>query len=127
MPRIAKFVLSVLILALALISASCGSSGPTTIAVTPSSPALDDGDTITLAATVNGKSDRPVTWTLNGPGSLIPSASDSVLYTAPNILPNLFPEQVPITVALKSDPTQSITVTVTVNPRPGINVQVLPS
>jgi hypothetical protein len=127
MPRIAKFVLSVLIIALALISASCGSSGPTTIAVTPSSPALDDGDTTTLAATVNGKSDRPVTWTLNGPGSLIPSASDSVLYTAPNILPNLFPEQVPITVALKSDPTQSITVTVTVNPRPGINVQALPS
>ena len=127
MPRFRTLATSALMALCTLIAASCGSSGPTTIAVTPSAPALDDGDTITLAATVNGKSTRPVTWTLGGPGVLTPSASDSVIYTAPNILPNLFPEHVPITVALKSDPTQSITVTVIVNPRPGINAQELPT
>ena len=127
MPRIAKFVLSVHIIVLALLSASCGSSGPVTIAVTPSSPAIDDGDFLTLTATVNGKSTRPVTWTLNGPGLLTPNGADSVIYNAPNILPNQFPEQVPITVALASDPTQSVTVTVTVNLRPGINAQALPN
>ena len=127
MPRAPKFILSTLLAALTLLASSCGSSGPTTIVVTPSAPALDDGDTITLVATVNGKSDRPVTFTLNGPGTLTSNGGVSAIYTAPNILPNLFPEQVPITVALKSNPAQSITVTVTVNLRPGINVQALPS
>ena len=127
MPRFQALAASAFIALLALLSSSCGSSGPVTIDVTPSSPALDDGDTITLVATVNGKTDRPVTFTVGGPGSLTAAGPNAVDYAAPNTLPTQFPEQVPITVALKSNPSQSITVTVTVNPRPGINAQALPA
>jgi hypothetical protein len=127
MPRFRTLAASAFIALLALISTSCGSSGPTTIAVTPSTPALDDGDTITLTATVNGKSDRPVTFTLNGPGTLTFNGTTSIIYNAPNILPTIAPETVPIVVALKSNPAESVTVNITVNPRPGINVQALPS
>jgi hypothetical protein len=127
MPRLRTLAASALIALLAILSASCGSSGPVTIAVTPSAPALDDGDTITLVATVNGKTDRPVTFTLNGPGSLTAAGPNTVTYAAPNTLPTQFPAQVPITVALKSNPAQSVTVTVTVNLRPGIIAQALPN
>jgi hypothetical protein len=128
MPRFRPLAASALTALLALISASCGSSGPTTITVTPSNPALDDGDSIVLTASIDGgKSNKPVTWTLNGPGSLANSTFPSATYTAPNILPSLFPEQVPLTVALTSNPAVSATVTVTVNPRPGINTQALPA
>jgi len=128
MPRFRPIAASALTALLALISASCGSSGPTTITVTPSTPALDDGDSIVLTASINGgKSNKPVTWTLNGPGSLANSTFPSATYTAPNILPSLAPEQVPITVSLTSNPAVSATVTVTVNPRPGINTQALPA
>ena len=80
-------ILAVFLLGTVAFLAGCGggsgSSTPATVTITPVSPALDQGQTVTFAAVDTVNNDPSVTWTLSGPGTLSGTTAFGVTYNAP--------------------------------------------
>ena len=110
----------------------CGSSSPPSppISVSLSSssaPAIDQSQTVVITAIVtNDPSNKGVSWTLTGPGSLSNSAGLSVTYTSPTTsLTNA--QQVTVTATSQTDQMKGASLQITVNPYPQIPNQTLAS
>src|ERR1700677_802803 len=90
MSRLFSFVGTLLVVALAAVLSGCSStsSPPISVSLSPSSPqAIDQSQTVAITATLtNDMSDKGVSWTLTGPGSLSSSTGSSVTYTSPTAI-----------------------------------------
>jgi len=116
-------------LAMAAAMGGCSSSpAPISVTLSPSSSqAIDQSQTVTIAATVaNDSTLKGVSWTLTGAGSLSSSTGPSVTYTSPT--PNLTSaQQVTVTATSVADSTKSASLQITVNPYLQIPFQTLTS
>jgi len=129
MSRVRSCAVALFVLAMAAVMGGCASSSPPiSVSVSPSSPqAIDQGQTATITATVtNDTSDKGVSWTLTGPGSLSNSTGPSVTYTSPTT--NLTSaQQATVTATSVADSTKSASLQITVNPSLQIPFQTLAS
>jgi hypothetical protein len=89
-----------------------------TVAVTPATPTVMLGATLQLAATAGNATDKTVTWTMTGPGSV----SSAGLYTAPATLTT--PATATVKATSVADPTKSGVATITI---PAVTVAVTPN
>lgn len=117
-----------LVVCFSLLAVSCGSNGPISLTLSPSSGQTDYGVPITVTATLTPPTARGVKWTLSGPGSLSSMNSTSVSYLPPA------PPQGSATVFMATliatdlgDSRVTKTCTITVNPPPQITTQNLTS
>lgn len=107
-----------------LIGCGSTSTAPILVSVTSSSTAIDQAQTANLTATVtNDPKNAGVQWTASSGGSLGSTTPTSAVYTAPGSVTNSFP--VTVTATSISDPTQSASVRITVNPLPAISTTTL--
>jgi hypothetical protein len=115
------------VLAMAAVMGGCGSSSPPiSVTLSPSSPqAIDQGQTVVATATVtNDTSNKGVSWTLTGLGSLSNSTWPSVTYISPPT--NLTSaQQATVTATSVADRTKTASLQITVNPYPQIPFQTL--
>lgn len=120
---------SVALFALSAAAVVCGcssSSPPIFVSVSPSSAAIDQGQTAQITASVMNGSFRGVSWSMTGPGSLSSESAYSVIYNSPQ--GNLTSAQkATITATSVTDNTKTASVQVTVNPYPQIPFQSLAS
>ncbi len=127
MSRLCSYVVALLVLALAAVMGGCSSSSPpVSVSLSPSSPqAIDQGQTVAITATVtNDSSQRGVSWTLTGPGSISSSSGPSVTYMPPST--NITSaQQATIRVTSAADQTKSAVLQITVNPYLQIPFQTL--
>ncbi len=118
-----------LICLLALATAGCnnGSSpaSSTTVSLTPSGAvAIDQGQSVTIKATVTGDStNQGVSWSLTGPGSLTDQTSSSVIYNAPATVTASTSASITATSVAKA--TASSQKSITVNPAPSVTTTAL--
>jgi hypothetical protein len=130
MSRLFSFVGTLLVVALAAVLSGCSStsSPPISVSLSPSSPqAIDQSQTVAITATLtNDMSDKGVSWTLTGPGSLSSSTGSSVTYTSPTAILTSA-QQVTVTATSAAEQTKSATLQITVNPYPQIPFQTLAS
>lgn len=114
---------ALLVLATAAIMGGCGGSSPLPISLslTPSSPqAIDQSQFVAITAAVtNDSSDRGVTWSLSGPGSLGSTTPLSVTYVSVTTSINSA-QQATVTATSVADPTKTALLQITVNPYPQI-------
>ncbi|MGB8064126.1 MAG: FG-GAP-like repeat-containing protein [Candidatus Sulfotelmatobacter sp.] len=122
-----------LVLGMAAFMGGCSNSGtpPISVSLSPStSQAIDQSQTVTILATVmNDSSNKGLSWTLTGPGSLSSlagSSGSSTTYTSPTTSLTA-PQQVSVTATSQADPTKNATLQITVNPYPQIPFQNLNS
>ena len=103
----------------------CSSPPPISLSLSSSAQALDQGQDVNITATVtNDTSDKGVSWTLNGPGSLRSSTGLSVTYISPTT--NLTTaQQAKVTATSVANQTKSASLLITVNPLPQIPFQTL--
>jgi hypothetical protein len=119
-----------LVAAMLIIAGGCSSSSspPISVSLSPaSSQGIDQSQTVAITATVtNDTSEKGVSWTLTGPGSLSGSTGLAVIYTSPttNITSA---QQATVTATSAADPTKSAALQITVNPYPQIPSQTLVS
>ncbi len=116
------------ILLLTFFLAGCGSSSPNiTITLTPStSQTIDQGQSVNItAALTNDSSNKGVTWSLSGPGTLANKTSNSVIYDAPTTLQSA--ASVTVTATAVADTSATATLSIAVNPGPTITTTSLPS
>jgi hypothetical protein len=127
MSRACSWGVALLVLAMAAVTCACSnSSPPISVSLSPSSPqAIDQGQTVGITATVtNDTSNKGVSWTLAGPGSLSNSTGPSVTYSSPTT--NLTStQQATIQATSEADQTKSSSLQITVNPYPQIPFQAL--
>ena len=113
--------------AMAAVTGGCSSSSPPiSVSLSPSSSqAIDQSQTVGITATVtNDASNKGVSWSLTGPGSLSNSTGQSVTYNSPTT--NLTSaQQATVTATSVADATKTASVGVTVNPYPQIPFQTL--
>jgi len=83
---------------------------PTTVSVSPSSASLNVNQALQLTATVTGATNKLVTWTVSGAGSV----STSGLYTAPSVI--TAQQTVTVTATSAADSTKSASSIVTLVP-----------
>ena len=109
------------------LASGCGSSAaPVTVQVSAASSQTDQGETVSITATVmNAGSDTGVTWSLNGPGSLGITGSDSVTYDAPATVTSS--QMATITATSNADSTKTGSVQITVNLPPQVSTTSLES
>lgn len=109
-----------------LIGCSGSSSSPISVAVTASNSAVDQGQSVTITATVmNDSKNAGVQWTVSGGGSLANSSPTSVSYVAPSSVTSTFTATITATSAGDSSRTASIQISV--NPLPTITTTSLPA
>jgi hypothetical protein len=122
--------LTVFVLAMAAFMGGCSSSSspPISVSLSPSSPrAIDQGQTVAITATViNDTSDKGVSWTLIGPGTLSSSTVPSVTYTSPPTSLTRA-QQATVTATSVADTRKNTSLQITVNPYPQIPFQMLES
>lgn len=132
--RFARFLFSsfsesvtvVLSLAAVFFAVGCGSAGPISIALSSSSTQTDQGQSIQIRATLtNDSSNKGVTWSLNGPGSLSVHTPSTVTYVAPSNVSS--PQVVTITATSVAQANKSASLQLTASPPPQISFQSLPS
>ena len=127
--RVCSCGVALFALAMAAAMGGCSSSSaPISVTLSPSSSqAIDQSQTVTIAATVTNDSTlKGVSWTLTGAGSLSSSTGPSVTYTSPT--PNLTSaQQVTVTATSVADSTKSASLQITVNPYLQIPFQTLTS
>lgn len=116
------------LVAVLIIMIGCSSSPPISVSLSPSSArAIDQSQTLAITATVTSDtSNKGVSWSLTGPGSLSSSTTSSVTYTTPTTSLTS-PQQVTVTATSVADQTKSASLEVTVNPLPQIPIQTLAS
>jgi len=88
-----------------------------TVSVTPATPTVILGATQQLTATVKGTTNKAVTWTTSGPGTV----DSNGLYSTPATLNT--PKTVTVTATSQADTTKSGSATITI---PAVTVAVLP-
>jgi len=89
-----------------------------TVAVTPTSPTVIIGATQQFAALVRGTTNKDVTWSLSGPGSIDASG----LYSTPASMQT--PASVTVTATSKSDTSKSASATITI---PAVSMSLTPT
>lgn len=96
-----------------------------TVALTPSAAqALDQGQTLSITATVsNDSSNKGVTWSVSGGGTLSNQTAAAVTYTAPASVTGATTATVTATSAASSSATAALTITV--NPPPAVTTTTL--
>jgi hypothetical protein len=123
MSRVCSCGVTLLIIALAVLTAGCSSSPPISVSLSPSSPqAIDQSQSVTATATLtNDTSHQGVSWSLTGPGSLSSSTGSAVTYISPTT--NLTStQQVTVTATSIADHTKSASLQITLNPYPQISL-----
>ena len=130
MSRVCSCGVALFVLAMAAVMGGCSSSSspPISVSLSPSSPqAIDQGQTVGITATVtNDMSQKGISWTLTGPGSLNNSTGPSVTYSSPTT--NLTSaQQATVTATSEADPTKSASLQITVSPYLQIPFQTLAS
>jgi Putative Ig domain len=121
--------LMALISLLALVAAGCNNgspaTSPTTVSLTPGGAvAIDQGQSVTIQATVTGDStNQGVSWSLTGPGSLTNQTSTSVTYNAPATVTAITSASITATSVAKA--TASSQKAITVNPPPSVTTTAL--
>lgn len=130
MSRSLCFAGALLVVAMAAGLSGCSSSSspPISVSLSPTSPqAIDQSQTVGITATVtNDTSNKGVSWSLTGPGSLSSSTGSSVTYTSPTTTITSA-QSVTVTATSAADPTKSAALQITVNLYPQIPPQTLPS
>ncbi|HUO32941.1 MAG TPA: FG-GAP-like repeat-containing protein [Bryobacteraceae bacterium] len=114
------------LVAMLIAMAGCSSSLPISVSLSPASAqAIDQTQSVAMTATVtNDTSDKGVTWSLMGPGSLSSSTGLSVTYASPTT--NLTSaQQVTVTATSVADPKKSASLAITVSPLPQVPFQTL--
>ena len=141
-PRFAALPFFILLFAAAFLPGCAGSTGGTgssvvpppppptpssvTVTITPAATSLLLGNTQTFTATVTGKTNTTVSWSVNavaGGNLTLGTITAAGVYTAPADLP--IPSTVQITATSNSDPTKSAVATLTINS--DISIAVTPS
>src|ERR1700733_1544454 len=127
MPRVRLCWMSLFLVAAAVLMGGCSSSSmPISVTLSPSTPqAIDQNQTASInAAVMHDPSQKGVSWTLTGPGSLTASNPSSVTYNPPttNITSS---QQATVTAASLTNPMRSASLQITVNPLPQIPFQSL--
>jgi hypothetical protein len=101
----------------------CSNSPSISVSVSAHSPAVDQGQATSVTATVtNDHSNRGVSWSLNGPGSLSTTTGLSVTYNSPSTTLTS-PQQVTLTATSQADKMKTASIQITVNPYPRIPFQ----
>jgi len=106
---------------------ACGSSSapPISVSLPSASVQTDQGQTITIGATLtNDSSLRGVTWSLSGAGSLSGQSTVSVTYVAPTTMATV--QTATLTATSLADPTKHASIQITVNLPPQITTNSLP-
>ncbi len=114
------------LVAMLIAMVGCSSSPPIAVSLSPASgQAIDQSQSLAMTATVtNDTSDKGVTWSLMGPGSLSSSTGLSVTYASPTT--NLTSaQQVTVTATSVADPKKSASLAITVSPLPQVPFQTL--
>jgi Putative Ig domain len=114
---------------LALVTSGCGGGASfgisINLAVSPA-PTLDQGQVVTVTATiVNDSTNKGVTWSLSGQGSLSGQSGASVTYVAPSSVSTATKVTVTATSVANTKATASIAIQV--NPPPSITTTSLPA
>ncbi len=123
-----RFLAACLVMATGF-AAGCGGGAaappPVTVSIAPSgSPAIDQGQALTLSATVaNDATNAGVAWSLNGVGTLSGSTISSVTYTAPATVAAA--STATVTAASVAKATQAAAVNISVNPPPAVTTATL--
>jgi hypothetical protein len=123
MSRIRCSDVTLLVVALAVLSAGCSNSPPISVSLSPSSPqAIDQSQSVSVTAILtNDTSHQGVSWTLTGPGSLSNSTGSAVTYISPAA--NLTSaQQATVTATSIADPKKSASLPITLNPYPQISL-----
>lgn len=110
-------------------SASANPTASITVSLQPSGPqAINEGQTVTFVATVtNDASNKGVSWTLNGVGSLSNKTATSVDYLAPATVSSSSTATVTATSIANADVTAGVTITVSPTPALSVSTTLLPS
>lgn len=111
--------------AIAIVLSGCSnpSSPSISLSLSPSTPqAIDQGQSVAITASeTNDPSSKGVTWSLNGPGSFSSSTGLSVTYVSPKTTLT-GAQKATVTATSVADPTKSASLTIAVNPDPGISI-----
>jgi len=127
--NVTRSLLGISTLLLAVILAGCG--GGTTFGISVSlltspAPTVDQGQVVIVTATVvNDKSNKGVTWSLSGAGSLTNSSATTVTYVAPATVSST--AKATVTATSVSDTTATAAISIQLNPPPSITTTSLPS
>jgi hypothetical protein len=109
-------------LVMAVGMSGCSSSPPISVSLSAATPAIDQSQTVHIAATLtNDKSSTGVTWSLSGAGSLSGSTAFGTNYNSPTSAITSA-QQVTITATSVADSTKTGSVQITVNPDPEIPI-----
>lgn len=104
-----------------------GSSSPISVSLSAARNAVDESLSLGITAAIqNDTSQRGLTWSLLGPGSLSAYSGLSVSYISPSTA-IASAEQVTVKATSVADPTKSASITITVNPYPVMPFQNLNS
>lgn len=111
-------VLFTAVVAAVMPGCSSPSSAPISVSLSSSSQATDQGQTISIKASVaNDVSGKGILWSVTGPGSLSSSSGLSVTYLAPTTNVSTS-QQAMVKATSVADPTKSAALQITVNPLP---------
>ncbi len=126
--RVAATFVGISTLLFVLVLAGCGSSSPAiTVSLTPSTAqTIDQGQAVNITASLtNDSSNKGVTWSLSGLGSLSSQTPASVTYNAPSTVST--PANVTVTATSAADTSVTATLSIAVNPAPKITTTSLPN
>jgi hypothetical protein len=116
-----------LVAIVAFINGCSSSSPPISVSISPPSSSIDQGQAAAIIATVaNDNSNRGISWSLAGPGSLSGTTGLSVTYNSPSTALTSA-QQATITATSLADQTKAASIKITVNPYPQIPFQTLAS
>ncbi len=119
MKRFLAHLLCVLCACSLFLLAGCNGAPTITLSFSPSSQAVDNGQSVTITVTITDSANAGVKWTISGVGALSNQAATSVTYTANAT------GTATITATSVTDPSKSATVTVTVTAPPAITTTTL--
>ncbi len=116
-------------LLLFLLLAGCGGSSAPDITITLSpatSQTIDQGQIVNIAATLtNDNSNKGVTWSLSGVGTLSGQTTNTVTYQAPTSVSSS--QTVTVTATAVANTADTAAISIAVNPPPSITLTTLPS
>ena len=119
------FLFLVLLASVGLVGCGGSSAPPISVSLPSSSVQTDQGQTITITATLtNDSSLQGVTWSLTGTGSLSGQSTASVTYIAPTTAQTV--QTATLTATSIADPTKHASAQITVNLPPQILTNSLP-
>lgn len=114
MNRLRSLALLIIIVVSFAVLTSCSgghsAGSAASVVITPGSPAIDQGQSINLTASVS------VTWSLSGPGMLASATSTSVTYNAPTSVTSSTTAMVTATSSASTSAMASVTITITPPP-----------